>query len=35
MSIDGHKKAFKKYIKADNVKKALLIKKLWDEQPPL
>jgi hypothetical protein len=37
MTISGHKteKAFKKYIKADKMKKALLIKKLWDEQPPL
>ncbi len=37
MSISGHKseKAFKKYIKADTIKKAEMIKKLWDEQPSL
>ena len=37
MAISGHKseKAFKKYIKADTIKKAVMIKKLWDEQPPL
>ena len=37
MTISGHKteKAFKKYIKADKIKKALLIQKLWEGQPPL
>jgi len=37
MAISGHKseKAFKKYIKADTIKKASMIKKLWDEQPSL
>jgi hypothetical protein len=37
MSISGHKteKAFKKYIKADKMKKASMIKKLWDEQSTL
>lgn len=37
MAISGHKteKAFKKYIKADTIKKASLIKKLWDEQAVL
>jgi hypothetical protein len=34
MAISGHKteKAFKRYIKADQVQKALMIKKLWDER---
>jgi len=37
MAISGHKseRAFKKYIKVDHVKKASMIKKLWDEQPGL
>lgn len=37
MAISGHRseKAFKKYIKADTIKKASMIKKLWDEQPSL
>jgi hypothetical protein len=37
MAISGHKteKAFKKYIKADTIKKESLIKKLWDEQAVL
>lgn len=37
MAISGHKseKAFKKYIKADTIKKAAMIKELWDEQPSL
>lgn len=37
MTISGHKteKAFKKYIKADKIKKALLIQKMWEGQPPL
>jgi hypothetical protein len=37
MTISGHKteKAFRKYIKADKVQKAFLIKKLWDNRPRL
>ena len=37
MAISGHKTetAFKKYIKADKIKKATMIKKLWDNQPGL
>jgi hypothetical protein len=33
MAISGHRseKAFRKYIKVDNLKKACMIKKLWDE----
>ncbi len=37
MSISGHKteKAFRRYIKADQVQKAHMIKKLWDNRPGL
>jgi integrase len=37
MAISGHKteKAFRKYIKADNLQKALMIKKLWANRPGL
>jgi hypothetical protein len=37
MAISGHKseKAFRKYIKVDHIKKASMIKKLWDNQPGL
>lgn len=37
MAISGHKseKAFRKYIKVDQIKKAFMIKKLWDNQPGL
>lgn len=37
MAISGHKteKAFRKYIKADRMKKASMIKELWDNQPGL
>lgn len=37
MGISGHKTetAFKKYIKADNFKKASMIKQMWDAQPGL
>lgn len=37
MAISGHKteKAFRKYIKADNLQKALMIKKLWEQRPGL
>ncbi len=37
MAISGHKteKAFRTYIKADKVKKATMIKKIWDERPCL
>ncbi len=37
MAISGHKteKAFRRYIKADQVQKAELIKKLWDDRPGL
>jgi Phage integrase SAM-like domain len=37
MSINGHKaeKAFRRYIKADQVQKAHMIKKLWDSRPGL
>ena len=37
MTISGHKteKAFRKYIKADKVQKAHMIKKLWDSRPAL
>ena len=35
MAISGHKteKAFRRYIKADQVQKAYMIKKLWDTRP--
>jgi hypothetical protein len=37
MSISGHKTelAFKKYIKVEQIKKAAIMKKLWDNQPGL
>jgi hypothetical protein len=37
MTISGHKteKAFRKYIKADKVQKAQMIKKLWESRPNL
>ncbi len=37
MAISGHKteKAFRRYIKADQVQKAHMIKKLWDNRPEL
>lgn len=37
MAISGHKteKAFRRYIKADQVQKAQMIKKLWDNRPGL
>lgn len=37
MAISGHKteKAFRRYIKADKVQKAHMIKKLWDSRPGL
>ena len=37
MAISGHKteKAFRRYIKADQVQKAHMIKKLWDNRPAL
>ncbi len=37
MTISGHKteKAFRKYIKADKVQKANMIKKIWDSRPCL
>jgi len=37
MAISGHKteKAFRRYIKADKVQKAHMIKKLWDSRPRL
>lgn len=37
MAISGHKteKAFRKYIKADNLQKAQMIKKIWEGRPPL
>jgi integrase len=37
MAISGHKteKAFRTYIKADKMKKASMIKKIWDGQPGL
>jgi hypothetical protein len=37
MTISGHKteKAFRRYIKADKVQKAHMIKKLWDSRPGL
>ena len=37
MAISGHKseKTFKNYIKADTIKKASMIKELWDTQPSL
>lgn len=37
MAISGHKteKAFRRYIKADQVQKAYMIKKIWDDRPGL
>ena len=37
MTVSGHKseKAFRRYIKADQLQKANLIKKLWDNRPGL
>jgi len=37
MAISGHKteKAFRKYIKADNLQKAQMIKKIWEGRPSL
>ena len=37
MAISGHKteRAFMRYIKADQVQKAQMIKKLWDNRPGL
>jgi integrase len=37
MAISGHKteKAFRRYIKADQVQKGFMIKKLWDNRPDL
>jgi len=37
MSVSGHKSetSFRKYIKADKIKKASMIKQLWDKQPGL
>ena len=37
MAISGHKteKAFRKYIKADNLQKAQMIKKIWEDRPRL
>jgi hypothetical protein len=37
MTISGHKteKAFRRYIKADRMKKACMIKEIWDSQPAL
>lgn len=37
MAISGHKteKAFRKYIKADKMKKASMIKEIWDSRPSL
>jgi integrase len=37
MAISGHKteKAFRKYIKADNLQKAQMIKKIWENRPGL
>ncbi len=37
MAISGHKteKAFRRYIKADQVQKAHMIKKIWDDRPGL
>ncbi|OQP60138.1 hypothetical protein A3860_34220 [Niastella vici] len=37
MTVSGHKseKAFRRYIKADQLQKATLIKKLWDNRPGL
>ncbi|WP_276500696.1 hypothetical protein [Terrimonas pollutisoli] len=37
MAVSGHntEKAFKKYIKVDHIKKARMIKKLWENQPGL
>ena len=37
MAVSGHKSetSFRKYIKADKIKKASMIKQLWDKQPGL
>lgn len=37
MAVSGHKteKAFRRYIKADKVQKAYMIKKIWDSRPSL
>jgi hypothetical protein len=37
MAVSGHKseKAFRRYIKADQLQKAILVKKLWDTRPSL
>jgi hypothetical protein len=37
MAISGHKteKAFRRYIKAEQVQKAYMIKKLWEKRPDL
>jgi hypothetical protein len=37
MAISGHRteKAFRKYIKADNLQKAQMIKKIWEGRPSL
>jgi hypothetical protein len=37
MAVSGHKsgKAFKKYIKVDHIKKASMLKNLWDNLPGL
>jgi integrase len=37
MAINGHKseKAFRKYIKADNMKRVFMIKEIWDKRPGL
>jgi len=37
MTISGHKseKAFRRYIKADQMQKAIMIKKIWDNRPAL
>ena len=36
MAISGHKteKAFRKYIKADKMRKASMVKQIWDSRPP-
>jgi integrase len=37
MAVSGHKseKCFRRYIKADGIKKALMIKEIWDNRPKL
>ncbi len=37
MAISGHKteKAFRKYIKADNLEKTKMIEKIWKDRPGL